>query len=924
MRVILWSTWLLLLAIFAGQIYLLSSRHVPVPGPLRLIVEDRLAEHGLRLRYSRGRMDFAGHLILENVRVSPFASPGLNATARTLYLHLDPWSLLLGRVELEELRVDGLDFHLPAARSPSGADELPVHDVDISLRPIGREIELSYFNGYVGRMPVHIDGRFRLPEPQAAPVQATQSSAGQAASVWLDFSRRAQDAASRLVIFDAPELRLRLNPAVRGPGIVSVRFDAQRIDLGSLPGAAAGYLTGVRLNTTLSLDTLLTSPLEISGTADSLDLPTEKTAVRGLAFHLRGSPGGPLGLKSPVLDLQVGSLRWRDINIAPIAVSASQPEADQVRADLSLTVAGSPWRLQVDTAPLAGTARLELDGYVDDEMLIFVGGLIQHDLNELLDPVQAAPLNVVATFAPGWKLSEAHGRLHSGSVRVGGAQLDETGTEFIYDGAHVLCDNLVLRQGASLAHGSYEMDTQTMDFRFLLTGGLRPMGISSWFHDWWSNFWSTFDFDRAIPPADVDVRGRWGDLTATNVFVQAAGPDIGLKGVAFDHVSTRLFLRPHWFDIRHFAVSLDKHGAEGWLTRSLDPEKDTWRYMEFSVDSNLPLETIEHLFKAESAELLAPYRFTTPPQMRLSGRVDSEASPVGKQERIDINLTSTGAMTYHGFPLSDLGFQAHLKNDVIELPELSVVFAGGKAQGQAKLWGDETSRRLSFDIALARANLGAVTQSISQLQPPGTTSPTPEKTTEASRARQERFDRGELDFNLKAEGLYADFYSFHGTGKAVITGSELGQLNLFGPLSEALSGTFINLGSFSLTSVDAPFVLNGDRVRFDELRVTGPSALIQAKGNYQLRDGTLNFTTKVRPFDESSSIVGNAVGFVLTPLSKVFEVKLQGTLAKPSWIFSYGPSSLLNSLTGSEKTRAPEVSPNSPSGTSATPAIITP
>jgi hypothetical protein len=138
-------------------------------------------------------------------------------------------------------------------------------------------------------------------------------------------------------------------------------------------------------------------------------------------------------------------------------------------------------------------------------------------------------------------------------------------------------------------------------------------------------------------------------------------------------------------------------------------------------------------------------------------------------------------------------------------------------------------------------------------------------------------------------------------------------LNLFGPLSEALSGSFVNFGSFSLTSVDAPFELQGDQVRFEELRVSGPSALIQAKGYYRLRDGSLNFTTKIFPFDESSTVLGSAVGFVLKPLSQVLEVKLSGTLNNPNWVFAYGPSRLLNSLIGGGKSAPPDGVPvNSP------------
>ena len=896
-RLLLWSIWLVLLAALVWQARLLSSRHMPVPEPLRRVIVERLTAQGLRFDYGRARMDFAGRIIFEKVRLGPVSSAAPLVTARSVYLHFDIWTLLIGQPDLEEITVGGLDFHLPAARSPSGIDEVPAGRIDFTLKPQGREIELSSFSGYLGRLPVHAYGRFRLPAPRPPDGTGYGKDVARINVAWIDLARQAQAIDTWLAAFDAPRLHLRIKR-----DSAAVDFQADAVDLAALPGGPGGKLGAMQLETELPFAPPLRPPLVITGSAASLELPQDLSA-QGLVFRLQAAPGGAYGFTPASLDLQVSALRWRDLSAGALTVAASQPADGLARADVSLLIAGAPWRLQADASPRTGAATLTLDGAVDDATLAFAGGLIRHDLTELLDPDQAAPLHVTAQFLPGWKLSEAAGRLHSGSVRVGTVQLDETGTEFTYDGNRVLCDALVLRQGTSLAHGSYEMDTHTMDFRFLLTGRLRPLGISGWFHAWWTDFWHDFDFARSAPLADVDVQGRWGDLTATKVFVQAEGDGTGLKGAAFDRVRTRLFLRPHWFDILRFDVARDDREAGGWLARSLDLDKNTWLHMEFSVDSTLPLETIRQIFKEESAELLAPYAFTTPPRLLLKGRVDSAVSPAGKHETIDLDLISSGPMTFHAFPLSDLAVQARVRNDLIELPVLAVGFAGGEAHGQARLWGPADSRKLSFDIALSKAHLGAVTQAVALLQPPA--APLSEKAAEAARIRQQRLENGRLDFTLAAEGLLEDFYSFKGTGHAAITGTELGQLNLFGPLSEALHGTFINLGSFSLTSVDAPFKLDGERVRFEDLRVTGPSALLQAKGDYWLRGGQLDFTTKVHPFDESTSVVGSAVGFVLTPLSKVFEVKLQGTLTNPSWIFAYGPSRLLNTITGGDKPPRP-------------------
>jgi hypothetical protein len=884
-RLLLWSIWIVLLLLLAGQIYFLSSRRIVLPEPVRRIVAEKLAEQGLRLDYRRGLMDLSGHLILENARFGPDSDTAPFATARSVYVHVDAWDLIIGEFNLKEVRVDGLDLYLPARLSLSAVDELVAERVDLAFKPHGNEIELSYLSGYIGRLPVEVHGRFHLPSISARP-SVSPGDKARFDRLWPEIARYSQLLDNWLAAIDSPSLHLRIDEDT-----IDVSAEAQSLNLATIPGGPGGLLTGLRAHTTLPLRITPDTPVTLTGAVDSLNLPAGITA-RGLVFQLTSNAA----LQSPSASLQLASARWRKIETGPLAITAVQSAPKAFAADVSLAIAGGVWRVQGGVND--GTAAVSLDGVVGDATLAFAGALIDHDLSALLDPEQAAPLYARASFGPDWKLIEASGRLHSGSVRVGDAQLDETGTEFSYDGTHVLCDNLVLRQGESLAHGSYEMDAHTMDFRFLLTGGLRPMGISGWFHEWWSNFWATFDFSHSLPDADVDVRGRWGDLTATNVFVQAAGARTGLKGVEFDRVQTRLFLRPHWFDILHFEVARDAQGAQGHLARSMDLDKNTWTRMDFAVDSTLPLSTISELFPAESAELLEPYDFTTPPTLRLAGHVTSAASREGKNESIDIALNSSGPMTYHKFPLSDLVVQARLHGDLIDLPSLSVTFAGGHATGDANLWGAPDARRLAFNITLTNANLGAVVQTVSTLQPPA--KPLSEKEAETARLRQQRLEGGRLDFKLKAEGAFADFYSFKGEGLGSITNAELGQLNLFGPISEALSGTFLNLGSFSLTTVEAPFKLNGERVRFRDLRVSGPSALILAKGSYLLRGGDLDFTTKIHPFDASNSLFGSAASFVLTPFSKAFEVKLQGTLSKPTWIFAYGPSRLFNTLTGND------------------------
>jgi hypothetical protein len=151
----------------------------------------------------------------------------------------------------------------------------------------------------------------------------------------------------------------------------------------------------------------------------------------------------------------------------------------------------------------------------------------------------------------------------------------------------------------------------------------------------------------------------------------------------------------------------------------------------------------------------------------------------------------------------------------------------------------------------------------------------------------------------------------------VITGAELGEINLLGILSSLLRPTIFNFTTLQLDTARANFSLVGRTLEFSELRLTGPRAAIEAQGGYRLDTKTLDFAAKIRPFDTSETFLGATFGAVLSPLSSVLEVKLGGALDQPSWSFVYGPTNLLRVLSGegsrpTEPAASPPASPPPP------------
>src|SRR5437763_12704538 len=137
----LWSLWLGLAAILATQLCILISHELTLPAPVRHFIEQRLAEKGVGLAFARGTLDPAGHILLEDVSLSASSDSNVLVTARSVSAKLQPWMLIIGRLELEEVSASGLALHVPPMLSSSGRDETIVNDVDVTVRPRGRILD---------------------------------------------------------------------------------------------------------------------------------------------------------------------------------------------------------------------------------------------------------------------------------------------------------------------------------------------------------------------------------------------------------------------------------------------------------------------------------------------------------------------------------------------------------------------------------------------------------------------------------------------------------------------------------------------------------------------------------------------------------------------------------------------------------------
>jgi hypothetical protein len=350
-----------------------------------------------------------------------------------------------------------------------------------------------------------------------------------------------------------------------------------------------------------------------------------------------------------------------------------------------------------------------------------------------------------------------------------------------------------------------------------------------------------------------------------------------------------VFLRPHF--AHAFDLQVSRAGgaqrAAGWFKRRADPLTRDLRALEFDLGGNLDPATLRHLGGPAAESLLAPWKFTTPPTIALVGRTDYRAG--GAVSDLQFRGETTAPVSYEGFPLDRVRAEGAVRGDEVRLDQIELAVAGGRGTAKAALTGEGESKRLGFDFYLESADLVRAIRAINEFD--AARAPAGERPSSPNRELLKRASGGRLNFALSAQGRPADLTSFNGSGNLELAGAELGEIHLFGLLSQLLSGLSLNFSSLKLDTLRGSYRVADGRVNFPDLRVTGPTALIEGRGDYRLTDKTLDFTARFKPYEENRNLLTGVVGIVMNPLASILELRLTGPISKPDWSISLGSSS---------------------------------
>ena len=911
-----WTLWLGLALLLAGQIYIASTSRLEVPAFLLRALEERLAVSGIRATFGRTTFDPTGRVLIEEVRVSlaGFADPVI--AIRAVYTRLDPWSLALGRFEPREVRIMDATVAVPAMLSPSGRAEEILRDLDATLVPREHELALTQFSARVAGIALSAHGAVHIP-PLGAATAAPLPAADFLARNFAALCRQLVATADKLSVLDQPALDLALAPSDSRLAVAKVSLFARGVKLTQpLPV----QLSGLRVATQFPLIGDAPVAVHLDVAADELQLPFAAMA-RQARISIRGQlRPGQFAFEPAEAELTASSLDAEGYSVRSLAARLLPGPLPRFSAAASGQIMGAPLAVRAEADFQARTATLHFDGAIAPAALDPLSARLGVDVKKFFDFAALECADGEVRFGPGWRFETVSTRAKLRGIDAYHVHMDEGRAVVEFDGRHFHSPEAWARIGENYARGTYEHDLVTRDYRFLLEGRLRPLDISGWFQSgWWERFFKQFELPDAPPTASVDVQGRWteGRRSAVFIFVEPVAPVI--RGAKFDLARALLFVRPAFYDALELYATRDTGSVRGTFTYVTDPATFAWRRLDFDLASSLDPAVATTMLGAAGADFLAPYTFAQPPALKLSAQLAGPEAPGGAHQNLRIDARSPGEFRFHDFPFENIAFTATVHDDEIAIDNLRAGFADGVATGRTKVWGVGAERRLRFDYTLKDASLGRAAAALQRFsaQRAGAQPPVPGKfVQEKANVR--------LDLTASAEGRYDDPFSYKGEGVAQLQGAEIGEVPLLGVLSEVLKFTALRF-----TSAHATFKIDANKLAFSEFNLRGANSAIDAHGDYALDRHELNFKAKIFPFHESGNLLKSVVGAVLTPFSEVFEVNLTGPLDKPSVVLTVGPTNLLRPLAPVENppptkpadpaTPAPATAPAKPPGSETTP-----
>ena len=442
--------------------------------------------------------------------------------------------------------------------------------------------------------------------------------------------------------------------------------------------------------------------------------------------------------------------------------------------------------------------------------------------------------------------------------------------------------------GNSQINGLFEQNLDGLEYSCRLRGNFLPTDLSPIMRDWWNEIWKDFSFDSYSPYVDFKIDGAWGGIKRS---IYAHGyaelNQVRYKNLSVCKGNFQLSVTQESTHISDISVLLEQGKLDGSLSFSRSKPGEP-RFLTFDVNGSLNPTNAKSAFGTEAEKVLSKFETSSSVNLDARGHIqlnvnDSEDT---NTSNFLIMANTDSKILFSGIELDSLSLEVNSTSGVTKVSPLAFRISDGHGRGTLIFRHQKDLSNLELDIDIKGADRKHFVQNMHLSE----TLINREKG-QLSLESNGSDSKGKLDFKLQASGHPEDFLSFEGNGSILVKDPELGDIRLLGGLTDYLGASKLPLpsGSISFNRLEAPFILNGDKLRFGNLSLSGGSALLVANGIINLSKHVLDLEARLHLLGNVSVPVLGKLMQLLDPLSAVGNIKIDGTFEDPKWSIQLRP-----------------------------------
>jgi len=482
-------------------------------------------------------------------------------------------------------------------------------------------------------------------------------------------------------------------------------------------------------------------------------------------------------------------------------------------------------------------------------------------------PQLAAELRLVlpawTNAAPDWRgevqpTVVLSGQLVCGQGAYRGIQVNSARTSFSFSNLVWRLPDLLITRPEGTAQLAYTGQALTLDYHWHGRTQLDPAAARPLLDEPAQRALDYFVFSGP-PTIEGEVWGRWYDHERTGFALQVRATNFVYRGEPCDDFSGSLQFTNSFLFATNVAI---RCGGE-WAMAPAVGFNVTNRWLYFTnAESCLDVQRVARVIGTNTADGLAPYRFDRPPAARVNGRVLAH----GQMPPADMTFELAGGpFHYWRFNVDNIRGAVHWQTNLVTISRLCATnfYSAGPARGQFA--GDigivlrPGAAEVQFHARITNADLHLLLADLA--------SPTNKL-------------EGTLGGFVDVTHLdSADWHSWQGAGQLQMRDGLLWDLPLFGIFSPVLNVFVPGLGKSRAKAAEAAFTIQASVIHTKDLQINAPPVRLHYAGKVDFA-GNVDARVQAEVL-RGAPLVGPLVSLAFSPLSKLFEYKVTGTLIDP-------------------------------------------